>query len=125
MLDGVIHAITTRGITATNGRRACTTRGTGMENDPREALMRELDLPRGDERELVVDRDQVYVAFAERILPRASDCGFKRRLTTSSGSSSCSSRKESRTTEIDSIEPPQRHHFSTTWRGPRALMKEW
>lgn len=30
MLDGVIHAIATRGITATNGR-ACTTRGTGME----------------------------------------------------------------------------------------------
>jgi hypothetical protein len=29
-------------------------------NDPREALMRDLDLPRGDERELVVDRDRVY-----------------------------------------------------------------
>jgi hypothetical protein len=30
------------------------------ENDPREALMGDLDLPRGDERELVVDRDRVY-----------------------------------------------------------------
>ena len=37
----------------------------------------------------------------------------------------CSSRKESRTTEIDSIEPPQRHHSSTTWRRPRVLMKRW
>jgi hypothetical protein len=23
------------------------------------------------------------------------------------------------------IEPPQRHHFSTTWRRPRVLMKRW
>ncbi|MFN8058151.1 MAG: hypothetical protein U0Q12_03240 [Vicinamibacterales bacterium] len=30
------------------------------EHDPREALMRDLDLPRGDERELVADRDRVY-----------------------------------------------------------------
>jgi hypothetical protein len=44
---------------------------------------------------------------------------------TSSDFSSCSSRKESRTTDIDSIEPPQRHHFSTTWRRPRVLMKRW
>ncbi len=33
-------------------------------------------------------------------------CGCKRRSTTSSDCSSCSSRKGSRTTEIDSIEPP-------------------
>ena len=52
-------------------------------------------------------------------------CGFKRRWTTSSACRRCSSRKESRTTEIDSIEPPQRHHFSTTWRRPRVLMKRW
>ena len=25
----------------------------------------------------------------------------------------------------DSIEPPQRHHFSTTGHRPRVLMKEW
>jgi hypothetical protein len=29
-------------------------------DDPRDALMRDLDLPRGDERELVVDRDRIY-----------------------------------------------------------------
>ncbi len=28
------------------------------EHDPRDGLMRDLDLPRGDERELVVDRDE-------------------------------------------------------------------
>ena len=31
-----------------------------LEHDPRDALMRDLDLPRGDERELVVERDRVY-----------------------------------------------------------------
>ncbi len=30
------------------------------EHDPRDGLMRDLDLPLGDERELVVDRDRVY-----------------------------------------------------------------
>jgi hypothetical protein len=30
------------------------------DHDPREGLMRDLDLPRGDERELVVDRDRFY-----------------------------------------------------------------
>ncbi|HEX4568519.1 MAG TPA: hypothetical protein VH138_17930 [Vicinamibacterales bacterium] len=30
------------------------------EYDPRDGLMREVDLPRGDERELVVDRGRVY-----------------------------------------------------------------
>jgi len=30
------------------------------EQDPRDGLMRDLDLPRGDDRELVVDRDRVY-----------------------------------------------------------------
>jgi hypothetical protein len=30
------------------------------EDDPRDGLMRDLDLPRTDERELVVDRDRVY-----------------------------------------------------------------
>jgi hypothetical protein len=28
-------------------------------DDPREGLMRDLDLPRGEERELVVDRDRI------------------------------------------------------------------
>jgi hypothetical protein len=30
------------------------------ERDPRDSLTRDLDLPRGDERELVVDRDRIY-----------------------------------------------------------------
>ena len=30
------------------------------DHDPREGLMRDLDLPRGEERDLVVDRDRVY-----------------------------------------------------------------
>jgi hypothetical protein len=30
------------------------------EHDPRDGLMHDLDLPRGDERELVVDRDRIY-----------------------------------------------------------------
>ena len=30
------------------------------EHDPRDGSMRDLDLPRSDERELVVDRDRVY-----------------------------------------------------------------
>jgi hypothetical protein len=32
---------------------------------------------------------------------------------------------KSRSTEIDLIEPPQRHHFSSTWRRLRVLMKRW
>jgi hypothetical protein len=52
-------------------------------------------------------------------------CGSRPRSTTSSGCSSYSSRKESRTTEFDSIEPPQRHYFSTTWRRIRVLKKFW
>ena len=30
------------------------------DRDPRDGLMHDLDLPRGEERELVVDRDRVY-----------------------------------------------------------------
>jgi hypothetical protein len=30
------------------------------DHDPRDGLMRDLDLPRGEERELVVDRGRVY-----------------------------------------------------------------
>jgi hypothetical protein len=30
------------------------------EHDPRDGLMHDLDLPRGDARELVIDRDRVY-----------------------------------------------------------------
>ena len=43
-------------------------------------------------------------------------CGCRLRSTTGSGYRRCSFPRESRTTEFDSIEPPQRHHFSSTWR---------
>ena len=39
--------------------RACTTLATVM-NRIRDGLMRDLDLPRAHERELVIDRDRVY-----------------------------------------------------------------
>lgn len=35
------------------------------DHDPRDTLIRDLDLPRGDEREVVVDRDRVYELDAE------------------------------------------------------------
>ncbi len=41
-------------------------------DDPRDGLMRDLDLPRGEERELVVDRDHVHELHGE-------DKGFTRR----------------------------------------------
>ena len=36
------------------------------DDDPREGLMRDLDLPRGEERELVVHRDRVHELDGER-----------------------------------------------------------
>jgi hypothetical protein len=93
----------------------------------RDKLREELTLARIDRHTEAVDELDVQgiLAFAERILPRASDLWVQASLTTSSRCSSCSSRKESRTTEIDLIEPPQRHHFSATWRRLRVLMKRW
>jgi hypothetical protein len=35
------------------------------------------------------------------------------------------SRRESPSTEIGSIEPPPRRHFSTTWRRIRVVRKVW
>jgi len=52
-------------------------------------------------------------------------CGCRPRSITNSGCNSCSSRKESRTTEIGSIKPPQRRHFSATWRRIRVRKKVW
>lgn len=39
------------------------------EHDPRDGLMHDLDLPRGDARELVVDRDRVYELNARTAVP--------------------------------------------------------
>jgi hypothetical protein len=74
----------------------------------RDRLREELTLAQIDHHAKAVDELDVQgiLAFAERVLPRAQTCGSRRRLTTSSGCSSCSFRKGSRTTEFDSIEPP-------------------
>jgi len=58
MLDGVIHGNTTcdRGDELQRVYDA----HDRDDRDPRDRLMRDLDLPRSDERELVVDRDRVY-----------------------------------------------------------------
>jgi hypothetical protein len=47
------------------------------EHDPRNALMRDLDLPLGDERELVVDRDRVYELDREDSLALAAVGAFR------------------------------------------------
>jgi len=52
-----------RGATVTGGRedgRARVYDDRDRDDDPRESLMRDLDLPRGEERELVAVRDRVY-----------------------------------------------------------------
>src|SRR5215208_3011020 len=47
------------------------------DHDPRDGLMRDLDLPRGDERELVVDRDRVYELDGEDSLALAAVGAFR------------------------------------------------
>jgi hypothetical protein len=47
------------------------------EHDPRDGLMRDLDLPRGDERDLVVDRDRVYELNGEDSLTLAVAGAFR------------------------------------------------
>jgi hypothetical protein len=48
-------------------RRACVYDERDRDDDPREGLMRDLDLPRGEERELVATRDRVYELDGEDI----------------------------------------------------------
>ena len=45
--------------------------------DPREGLMHDLDLPRGDARELVIDRDRVYELNGEDSRTLAAVGGFR------------------------------------------------
>ncbi|GMV23478.1 MAG: hypothetical protein AMXMBFR57_34270 [Acidimicrobiia bacterium] len=51
------------------------------------------------------------LAFAERILPRASDLWVQASLDYKQRLQALFFRRGSRTKGIDSIEPPQRHHF--------------
>ena len=46
-------------------------------HDPRDGLMRDLDLPRGEERELVVDRDRVYELDGEESRTLAAIGAFR------------------------------------------------
>ncbi len=73
----------------------------------RDKLREELTLAQIDRHTEAVDELHVQgiLAFAERILARASDLWSRLRSITSSGCRRCPSRKESRTTEIGSIEP--------------------
>jgi hypothetical protein len=93
----------------------------------RDKLREELTLAKIDHHTEAVDELDVegILAFAERILPRASDLWVQASLDYKQRLQALFFRKALRTTEIDSIEPPQRHHFSTTWRRPRVLMKRW
>ena len=74
----------------------------------RDKLREELTLSKIDHHTEAVDELDVegILAFAERILPRASDLWVQASLDYKQRCSSCSSPKESRTTEIALIEPP-------------------
>ena len=91
----------------------------------RDRLREELTLAQIDHHTEAVDEPDYMASWrSQNASCRAHQtCGCRPRSITSSGCSSCSSRKELRSAEIGSIEPPQRHRFSTTWRRPRVLMK--
>lgn len=74
----------------------------------RDRLREELTLAQIDHHAEAVDELDVRASWRSRnaFCRAPQTCGSKRRSTTSSGCSSCSSRKGSRTTEFDSIEPP-------------------
>jgi hypothetical protein len=65
------------------------------------------------------------LAFAERVLPRAADMWVQTSLNQKRRLQRLFLPKASRSTEIDSIEPPQPRHFSSTWRGVSVLKKVW
>ena len=93
----------------------------------RDKLREELTFAQTDHHAEAVDELEVQgiLVFAERILPRAADLwgqaslDYKQRLQQLFFPEGIAS------TEIGSVEAPQRHHFSTTWRRPTVLMKEW
>ncbi len=71
------------------------------DDDPREGLMRDLDLPRGEERELVVVRDHVYELDGEHSRTLAAVGAFRvvpeHASTTTTRSSTSATRASSRT----------------------------
>jgi len=68
---------------------------------------------------------QDILAFAERVLPRASDLWVQASLNQKQRLQQLFSPKGSRSTEIDLIEPPRPRHSSSTWRRVRVLTKRW
>jgi hypothetical protein len=71
------------------------------DDDPREGLMRDLDLPRGEERELVAVRDRVYELDSEdtaRWPPSApsGSCPNTISTSTTTRSTTCATRVSSR-----------------------------
>jgi len=79
---------------------------------------------RGDTGAPAEDTQRISEIYGEDVQQAVSSATSAKEHYHSGAISHCF-RKESRTTEIDSIEPPQRHHFSTTWRRLRVLMKRW
>jgi hypothetical protein len=63
------------------------------------------------------------LAFAEHILPRASDLWVQASLDYKQRLQQLFFRNESRSTESGSIEALQPHNFSSTWRAGRVLKK--
>lgn len=64
-----------------NGRARAYDERDRVDHDPRDGLMRDLDLPRGQARELVVDRDYIRASMA-RVRPfyrarRACGCSHR------------------------------------------------
>jgi len=72
------------------------------DDDPREGLMRDLDLPRGEERELVVVRDRVYELDSEDTRTLAAVGAFRvvpehdLDISTTTRSITCATRVSSR-----------------------------
>jgi hypothetical protein len=92
----------------------------------RDRLREELTLAQIDQTTPRLSTNSTYRASwrSQNAFCRARQtCGYRRRSTTSSACRSCFSRKESRTTEIGSIEPPQPHRFNAG--AVRGAMKRW
>jgi hypothetical protein len=70
------------------------------DDDPREGLMRDLDLPRGEERELVAVRDRVYELDGEDSRTLAAVDAFRipstTWISTTTRSTTCATRASSR-----------------------------
>lgn len=85
------------------------------DHDPRDALMRDVDLPRGDERELVVDRDRVYELDGEDSLALAAV------METMIASVRISPQQVGQRAEITTTTIRMRSHVEMNMHGTRGL----